>query len=99
MSSSFCSTISVSPCIRKAARITKSARSASSSTPRVAPAFSNKICVSRRKSGSKRISLAIALTAMMKDGEITRERALEIARMVMRGNALKLYSLPDANPL
>jgi predicted TIM-barrel fold metal-dependent hydrolase len=46
-----------------------------------------------------RRALAIALTAMMKDGEITRERAREIARMVMRGNALKLYSLPDANPL
>jgi hypothetical protein len=28
---------------------------------------------------------------MMNDGEITRPRALEIARMVMRDNALRLY--------
>ncbi|HEY2804463.1 MAG TPA: hypothetical protein VGI92_01255 [Gemmatimonadales bacterium] len=40
-----------------------------------------------------RQALAIALTGMMRDGEITRPRAEEIATMVMRGNALKLYSL------
>jgi predicted TIM-barrel fold metal-dependent hydrolase len=38
-----------------------------------------------------REALALALTAMMKDGEITRGRALELARMVMRDNALRLY--------
>jgi hypothetical protein len=31
---------------------------------------------------------------MMHDGEITRGRAVEIARMVMRDNARKLYNLP-----
>jgi hypothetical protein len=30
---------------------------------------------------------------MMHDGEITRERALELARMVLRDNARKLYKL------
>jgi len=30
---------------------------------------------------------------MMNDGEITRERASELARMVLRENALHLYSL------
>jgi uncharacterized protein len=40
---------------------------------------------------SAREALAIALTGMMNDGEITRPRALEIARMVLRGNALALY--------
>jgi predicted TIM-barrel fold metal-dependent hydrolase len=40
---------------------------------------------------SAREALAIALTGMMDDGEITRPRAMEIARMVLRGNALKLY--------
>jgi hypothetical protein len=42
---------------------------------------------------SARDALAIALTGMMNDGEITRPRALEIARMVMRDNALRLYGL------
>lgn len=46
-------------------------------------------------SNSGRDALAIALTGMMNDGEITRARALEIARMVLRGNALKLYGWPD----
>jgi len=45
-----------------------------------------------------RQALAIALTGMMQDGEISRQRALEIARMVLRGNALKLYGWPDSNP-
>ena len=40
---------------------------------------------------SAREALAMALTGMMNDGEITRPRALEIARMVLRGNALGLY--------
>jgi predicted TIM-barrel fold metal-dependent hydrolase len=44
---------------------------------------------------SGREALAQALTGMMDDGEITRARALEIARMVLRGNALKLYGWPD----
>lgn len=40
---------------------------------------------------SGREALAIALTGMMQDGEITRERALELARMVLHDNAAKLY--------
>jgi uncharacterized protein len=43
-----------------------------------------------------RRALAIALTGMMQSGEITRERAVEIARGVLRENALKLYSLGTA---
>ncbi|MEO8336376.1 MAG: amidohydrolase family protein [bacterium] len=42
---------------------------------------------------SARHALAIALTGMMRDGEISRSRAEEIATMVMRGNASKLYGL------
>lgn len=38
-----------------------------------------------------REALAIALTGMIDDKEITRERALQLARMVLRENALKLY--------
>lgn len=44
---------------------------------------------------SGREALAIALTGMMNDNEITRARAREVARMVLRGNALKLYGWPD----
>ncbi len=40
-----------------------------------------------------RQALALALTGMMNDGEITRERASELARMVLRDNAAKLYRL------
>ncbi len=40
-----------------------------------------------------RRALAIALTAMMRDGDITRERAEEIARMVLRTNAGSLYGI------
>jgi len=40
-----------------------------------------------------RQALAMALTGMMNDGLITRERARELARMVMRDNASKLYGL------
>lgn len=38
-----------------------------------------------------RTALGIALTGMMQDGEITRARAVEIARLLLRGNALNLY--------
>jgi len=44
-----------------------------------------------------RTALAIALTGMMQDGEITRAQASEMARKVMRANAIKLYGL-DAKP-
>jgi uncharacterized protein len=40
-----------------------------------------------------REALAIALTGMMRDGEITRARASELARMVMHDNAAKLYDI------
>jgi uncharacterized protein len=40
-----------------------------------------------------REGLALALTGMMNDGEITRERALQLGRMVLRDNAIKLYGL------
>ena len=40
-----------------------------------------------------RQALAMALTGMVKDKEISQERALEIAQMVLRDNAMKLYSL------
>jgi predicted TIM-barrel fold metal-dependent hydrolase len=40
-----------------------------------------------------RDALAIALTGMMRDGEITRTRASELARMVMRDNAATLYGI------
>jgi predicted TIM-barrel fold metal-dependent hydrolase len=42
---------------------------------------------------SARHVLAVALTGMMRDGEISRERAEEIARMVMRENAVAAYHL------
>jgi len=38
-----------------------------------------------------RLALTIALTGMIEDGEITRARALELARMVLRDNARRLY--------
>ena len=40
-----------------------------------------------------REALGRALTAMMRDGEVTRERAVELAHMVLRENARKLYGL------
>ena len=40
-----------------------------------------------------RDALAYSLTSMLNDSLITRERALELARMVMRDNALRLYRL------
>jgi hypothetical protein len=41
-----------------------------------------------------REALGIALTGMLRDEEIPRERAIELARMVLRENARKLYALP-----
>lgn len=40
-----------------------------------------------------REALAIALTGMLRDGEISRSRASELARMVLRENARALYGL------
>jgi predicted TIM-barrel fold metal-dependent hydrolase len=40
-----------------------------------------------------RDALGIALTQMMRDGSVSRERARELAHMVMRENARKLYGL------
>jgi hypothetical protein len=40
---------------------------------------------------SAREALAIALTGMMEDKEITRERAVQLAHMVLHDNAAKLY--------
>ena len=44
-------------------------------------------------SKSGREALGIALTGMLRDGEITRTRASELARMVLRDNARALYRL------
>ena len=41
-----------------------------------------------------RQALALALSAMVADGEITHRHAIEIARLVMRENARQLYKLP-----
>ena len=43
-----------------------------------------------------REALGIALTGMLRDGEITRARAEVIARMVLRGNAEGLYHFAGA---
>ena len=40
-----------------------------------------------------RHALALALTGMMNDGDITRARAVELARMVLRENAIRLYGI------
>jgi predicted TIM-barrel fold metal-dependent hydrolase len=40
-----------------------------------------------------RRALAIALTGMMRDGEISRDRAQALARMVLRENAISAYGL------
>jgi predicted TIM-barrel fold metal-dependent hydrolase len=42
-----------------------------------------------------RRALTLALTDMVDDGEVTRDRAVELARMVLRGNAVKMYGLKD----
>ncbi|HEV2523293.1 MAG TPA: amidohydrolase family protein [Candidatus Acidoferrales bacterium] len=46
-------------------------------------------------SETARQALGIALTGMLQDGEISLPRANEIARMVLRENAIKLYHLPN----
>lgn len=43
---------------------------------------------------SSRRALAFALTGMMNDGEITRDHAVTLARVMLRENAIKLYNLP-----
>jgi uncharacterized protein len=48
--------------------------------------------------GSARRALGIALTGMLRDGEITRERAEQLARMVLRDNAVALYHLKLPQP-
>jgi predicted TIM-barrel fold metal-dependent hydrolase len=42
-----------------------------------------------------RRALAMALTGMLRDGDITRARASELARMVLRDNARALYGIAD----
>ena len=44
-----------------------------------------------------RRALALALTGMMRDGEIDRPRAEALARMVLRENAAKLYGTSVAS--
>lgn len=44
-------------------------------------------------SHNARHALAVALSGMVRDGEITRDRAEQIARMVMRDNAIAAYHL------
>lgn len=41
-----------------------------------------------------RKALAIALTGMLRDGEVSRDRAQALARMVLRENAASVYGLP-----
>ncbi len=40
-----------------------------------------------------RQAFAVALTGMISEGEVSREQATQIARMVPRENAVKLYGL------
>jgi predicted TIM-barrel fold metal-dependent hydrolase len=47
---------------------------------------------------SARNALAIALTEMMNDGQISRNRALELAEMVLRTNTIRLYNLRTKSP-
>ena len=44
-------------------------------------------------SRTSRDALAIALTGMMRDGQVTHREAVDLARMVLRGNAERLYGL------
>ena len=44
-------------------------------------------------SNTARRALSIALTGMMRDGEITRDRAQQLARMVLRENAATVYAM------
>lgn len=52
--------------------------------------------VGYQASHGARTALAIALTGMLQDGEITREQASKFARMVMRENAATLYGWSDS---
>jgi len=45
-----------------------------------------------------RQALGIALTGMLQDGQITITRANQIARMVLRDNAINLYHLKEDKP-
>ncbi len=45
-------------------------------------------------STTARRALGMALTGMMRDGEISRDRAQQLARMVLRENAAAVYGLP-----
>jgi predicted TIM-barrel fold metal-dependent hydrolase len=45
-------------------------------------------------STTARRALAIALTGMLRDGEINRDRAQALARMVLRENAAAVYGIP-----
>ncbi|MFI5227751.1 MAG: amidohydrolase family protein [Gemmatimonadales bacterium] len=45
-------------------------------------------------SNTARRALAIALTGMIRDGEMNRERAQQLARMVLHDNAAAVYGLP-----
>ena len=47
-------------------------------------------------SNTARRGLAMALTAMVRDDEVTPDRARELARMVMRENAMRAYKLTAA---
>jgi len=40
-----------------------------------------------------RQSMSLALTGMLRDGEISRKRAIEIARRVLRDTADELYAI------
>ena len=44
-------------------------------------------------SRTSRDALAIALTGMMRDGQVTHPEAVALARLVLRGNAERLYGL------
>ena len=48
-------------------------------------------------SRNAREALGIALTGMLRDGEISRDRANEIARLVLRGNAEALYHFTSSH--
>lgn len=45
-------------------------------------------------SRNARDALGLALTGMLRDGEVSRDRANAIGRLVLRGNAKRLYHLP-----
>ena len=45
-------------------------------------------------SNTTRRALALALTGMIRDGELSRDRAEQLARMVLRENAASVYGLP-----